>query len=157
MAYIPNSLSLLACSTPLEDSSRGKYEAHLEGYEKTHKGGLRRIYPNGNEDYYAPFFNQSSSLCAETAASKMRVELSRQQREDIEAKQKEMESFKRKFSGKSKIEDLAPESPRSEKKTPSAKSATRKQRAMFRVSVYNSAGHKVKPEDVVRQTQLYSL
>lgn len=81
----------------------------------------------------------------------MRVELSRQQREDIEAKQKEIESFKRKLSGKSKTaDDMTPESPRSEKKASSAKSGTRKQRAMFRVSVYNSAGHKVKPEDTVR-------
>ncbi len=134
----------------MEDDSRAKYEAHLEMYEKAHQGGLRKIYPNGNEDYYAPFFSQSTSLCAETAASKMRVELSRQQREEIETKQKEIESYKRKLSGsKSKTEDAMPESPRCDKKTSSANSATRNQRAMFRLSVYNSAGHKVKPEDAV--------
>ena len=142
-------LSIYSAST--EDESKTKYEAHLETYEKTHKGGLRKIYPNGNEDYYAPFFNQSSSLCAETAASKMRVELSRQQRQEIEAKQKEMEAFKRKLGGGGKVkgEDLRPESPREEKKVSSAGPVTNKRRTTFRLPHYNSAGHKVKQDNTV--------
>ena len=36
----------------------------------------RRIYPqNNNEEKYSQLFEQSSSLCAETAASKARNEL----------------------------------------------------------------------------------
>lgn len=117
-----------------EDDSKAKYEAHLETYEKTHRGGLRRIYPNGNEDYYAPFFNQSNSLCAETAASKMRVELSRQQRVEIEAKQKEMEAFKKKLTpggAKAREDDLRAESPSNDKK--SAVTIDIRRRSSFRL------------------------
>ena len=45
-------------------------------------GGYRRIYPQEGwegDDPYAKFFEQSSSLCAETAASKARMELARVQ------------------------------------------------------------------------------
>lgn len=38
----------------------------------------RRIYPeNNNEQKYSELFEQSSSLCAETAASKARTELAK--------------------------------------------------------------------------------
>ena len=56
--------------------------AHVRVFEKKHMGGFRRIYPvEGGEDSdpYCRFFEQSSSLCAETAASKARMELARQQ------------------------------------------------------------------------------
>ncbi len=134
-------------STPVEDDSRAKYEARLESYETTHRGGLRRIYPNGNEDYYAPFYTQSTSLCAETAASKMRVELSRQQREEIKAKQKETESFKQRFGGgggKPKSDDVRPESPQCAKKVSRVKAV--KQRPVL---TYNSNGHRLKSDDTV--------
>lgn len=86
-------------------------------------GGFRRIYPNGNEEHYEKFFNQSTSLCAETASSRARTELSRLQREDIEAKQKELECYRKKLSSSNststktaKSEDARPESPTTEKK-----------------------------------------
>lgn len=91
-----------------------KYQAHLEAHERTHMGGFRRIYPNGNEEEYAKFFDQSTSLCAETAASRARAELSRQQREEIEAKQKELQQWRRKVQGGG--EGLQPESPHRERK-----------------------------------------
>lgn len=86
----------------------------------------RRIYPeNNNEQKYSELFEQSSSLCAETAASKARTELAkwvqwhgyakiiascfnRQQREEIESKRKDLQQSKTKFS---KSENLRPESP----------------------------------------------
>ena len=44
-------------------------------------GGFRRIYPQygDGEDPYTKFFDQSTSLCAETAASRARAELARVQ------------------------------------------------------------------------------
>ena len=91
--------------------------ARLENFESTHSGGFRRIYPNGNEDQYAKFFDQGTSLCAETAASRARNELSKQQRVEIEAKQRESDVMRKKLSGASRflagkrIEELRPESP----------------------------------------------
>lgn len=72
-----------------------KYEAHFASHEKTHLGGFRRIYPNGNEEYYSKFFDQSTSLCAETAASRARSELAKQLREELQAKQQEAEQYRR--------------------------------------------------------------
>lgn len=108
-------------STTREDDTREKYEVHLEAYERSHVGGFRRIYPQGNEAEYAKYFDQSTSLCAETAASRARTDLARQHKEEIEAKQKEREEFRRKLSqgfnaGKErggKDDELRAESPRS--------------------------------------------
>ena len=105
-----------------DDDTREKYEVHYEAYEKSHKGGFRRVYPCDNEADYANFFDQSTSLCAETAASRARNDLARQQKEDIEAKQKEREDMRKKLSqgtsaaadaGKERSgrEELRPESP----------------------------------------------
>ena len=100
---------------------RAKYEIHLETYEKSHLGGFRKIYPNKNEEKYSKFFDQSTSLCSETAASKARSELAKIQREDIEAKQKELEKYQKKTTGSKpsnvKIDDMRPESPTCEKKS----------------------------------------
>lgn len=63
-----------------DEEERAKYAAHLEAYEKTHMGGLRRIYPpDTTEDCYAKFFEQNTSLCTETAASRARTELAKMQ------------------------------------------------------------------------------
>ncbi len=112
---------ICACS-PDEDVKR-KYLARLEHFESTHCGGFRKIYPNGNEEQYAKFFDQGTSLCAETAASKARNELSKQLRVEIEAKQRELDAMRKKFSGAGRLvasrknDELRPESPtRSEKK-----------------------------------------
>ena len=104
-------------STTKDDDTREKYELRLESYERSHKGGFRKVYPWNNEADYENFFDQSTSLCAETAASKARTDLARQQKEEIEAKQKEREELRQKLSHcgreKSGKEDelLRPESP----------------------------------------------
>ena len=48
-------------------------------------GRFRRIYPvrEREDDTYCRFFEQTSSLCAETAASKARMELARLQVTDV--------------------------------------------------------------------------
>lgn len=71
---------LCPCSCK-EEKERERYAVHLQAYEKQHMGGFRRIYPleGTEEDPYTKFFEQSSSLCAETAASKARIELARMQ------------------------------------------------------------------------------
>lgn len=75
-----------------EQEARASYEAHFEKYEESHIGGFRRIYPiNGNEERYGKYFNQSTSLCAQTVASKARADLAKQMRQDLEQKQKELE------------------------------------------------------------------
>jgi tubulin polyglutamylase TTLL6/13 len=38
---------------------------------------LRRVYPNGNEEKYEKYFENSGSLFQETTASKARTECSR--------------------------------------------------------------------------------
>ena len=71
---------------------RASYEAHFESYEQEHLGGFRRIYTkNGNEEKYEKYFNQSTSLCSETAASRARADLAKQLREELQSKQKEFE------------------------------------------------------------------
>ena len=104
-------------SATKDDDTREKYELHLESYERSHKGGFRKVYPCDNEADYEKFFDQSTSLCAETAASRARTDLARQQKEEIETKQKEKEELRQKLSHcgreKSGKEDdlLRPESP----------------------------------------------
>ena len=104
-------------STTKDDDMREKYELHLESYERSHKGGFRRVYPLDNEADYEKYFDQSTSLCAETAASRARTDLARQQKEEIEAKQKEKEELRQRLSHcareKSGKDDdlLRPESP----------------------------------------------
>jgi len=56
----------------------------------------RRIYPQGNEDEYEPYFTNSCSLFQETAASKARIECARLQREEIKMKSQFIESMRRK-------------------------------------------------------------
>ena len=106
-----------------DEEIRRKYLARLEDFESTHSGGFRRIYPNDNEERYAKFFDQGTSLCAETAASRARSELSKQQRVEIETKQNEFDAMRKKLSGASRLleskknEELRPESPsRSDRK-----------------------------------------
>lgn len=100
-----------------DDDTREKYELHLESYERSHKGGFRRVYPHDNKADYEKYFDQSTSLCAETAASRARTDLARQQKEEIEVKQREKEELRQKLSHcareKSGKEDdlLRPESP----------------------------------------------
>ena len=75
-----------------QDEVRASYEAHFESYEQKHLGGFRRIYTkNGNEEKYEKYFNQSTSLCSETAASRARADLAKQLREELQSKQKEFE------------------------------------------------------------------
>lgn len=126
---------------------------HLERYEKTHLGGFRRIYPKGNEELYESFFNQRTSLCTETAASRARCELSKLQREDIEMKQKELENFRKRFSGGkatviSKSEDVRPESPSAEKKTRPEVLPIRRRIPSLRIPLYTSrAGFKTESSE----------
>ncbi|CAI8013220.1 Tubulin polyglutamylase TTLL13 [Geodia barretti] len=65
-------------------------------------GRFRRIYPvrEREDDTYCRFFEQTSSLCAETAASKARMELARLQRQEIEEKAKEEERRKTTLGGR---------------------------------------------------------
>ena len=105
-------------STTKDDETREKYEIHLESYERSHRGGFRRVYPCDNEANYEKFFDQSTSLCAETAASRARTDLARQQKEEIEAKQREKEELRQKLShcgreksGRKEDDLLRPESP----------------------------------------------
>ena len=127
-----------------EEDVRCKYALHLEKYELTHIGGFRRIYPNNNEKDYVKFFDQSTSLCAETAASRARTELSKLQREDLESKQREMENYRKRFTGvkPARNEDVRPESPTNEKKRPKCLPIQRRVPSL-RVPLYNSkAGFK---------------
>jgi tubulin polyglutamylase TTLL6/13 len=76
---------------------KAEYMTHFEKYEETHLGEYRRIYPlNGNEEKYVKFFNQNTSLCVQTIASKARADLAKQMREELELKQKEMEKYLKK-------------------------------------------------------------
>lgn len=158
-------------ASQVEDDTQAKYEAHLEEYEKTHKGGFRRIYPNGEEAYYAKFFDQSTSLCTETAASRARSELSRQQREGIEAKQKEMDQYRKKVGNPSaasaskggggsnggRIEGLTAESPLGERKR-TASGATVRRRAMsFRLPSHSASQRKLRQNTDQQVRDLYAL
>eukprot|EP00731_Ephydatia_muelleri_P016718 Em0009g1142a len=114
-----------------EDSRDKYYAEHVQEYEHSHLGGYRRIYPGTNNEYYAPFFNQSTSLCAETVASKARTEMARQLREEIESKQREMAQYLQRPAKKSKNEEAMPESPGRE--SAPAKVVVRRRRPSFRL------------------------
>ncbi len=132
---------MVFCSQNYEEEMRAKYKIHLEKYEMAHSGGFRRIYPReGGEEAYAKFFDQSTSLCAETAASRARTELSRMQREDIETKQKELEHFRKKLSGAkpSKSDEVRPESPSASEKKAKPKSLSLGRRVPVRIPLYTS-------------------
>ena len=113
----------------------------MREYEQSHLGGYRRIYPGTNDEYYAPFFNQSTSLCAETVASKARTEMSRQLREEIESKQKEMAQYLQRPAKKPKNEGAEPESPGGS----TTKVVRRHRRPSFRLPA---------PEVEVKETEL---
>lgn len=85
------------------------------------------------------FFDQSTSLCAETAASRARIELSKLQREDLESKQREMENYRKRFSGvkPARNEEVRPESPANEKKRPKCL-PTQRRVPSLRVPLYTS-------------------
>ena len=153
----------------VEDDTQAKYEAHLEEYEKTHKGGFRRIYPNGEEAYYAKFFDQSTSLCTETAASRARSELSRQQREGIEAKQKEMDQYRKKLGNPSvasgskggdsdggKSERLTAESPLGERKRTASGVMVRRRPMSFRVPSCSATQRKLRQNTDEQVRDLYT-
>lgn len=86
-------ISFLSCICSLIDrDTKLKYEAQFEKYEETHCGGYRRIYPlKENEERYQKYFNQNTSLCTETIASRARADMARQLREQVETKRKELE------------------------------------------------------------------
>lgn len=112
-------------------------------------GGFRRIYPRGNEELYAKFFNQSTSLCAETAASRARSELSKLQREDIESKQRELEQYRKRFSGSrtgvartgggagAVGGDMRPESPGNERRVRPKGLPIKRRVPYFRIPLYS--------------------
>jgi tubulin polyglutamylase TTLL6/13 len=86
----------------MEEEERVRSVLRSQAYEERHMGGFRRIYPvrEGEDDTYCRFFEQTSSLCAETAASKARMELARLQRQGIEEKAKEEERRKTRLGGR---------------------------------------------------------
>ncbi len=87
----------------------------------------------------------------------MRVELSRQQREEIDAKKKEIESFKRKLGGgggKSKSDDLKSDDVRPESPQPARKVSRVRAVKQRPVLMYNSAGHRLKPDDDVSDANI---
>lgn len=135
-----------------EEDVRSKYAIHLESYEQTHMGGFRRIYPKDNEELYEKFFNQRTSLCVETAASRARCELAKLQREDIESKQKELENFRKRFSGSkasvSDKNDVRPESPSGEKKVRPKGLPMKRRMPNLRIPLYTSrAGFKTEASE----------
>ena len=92
-------------------------------------GGFRRIFPRDDGISYSKFFDQSSSLCAETAASRTRTELAKQQRDHIQARERELEHFRKRLgppppieapSTETAKEELHPESPQAERKSVAA-------------------------------------
>ena len=98
-----------------EEAAISSYMEHLASHEKKHMRGFKLIYPNGNEEKYRKFFEQSASLFGETAASRARQECARNQREEIEAKQKQLEGVKNAPKPKLPPKALKPESPGHEK------------------------------------------
>ncbi|KAK3732916.1 hypothetical protein QZH41_012674 [Actinostola sp. cb2023] len=89
-----------------DEESQSQYNELLTKYEDKNLGKYRRIYPQGNEEKYQKFFENSCSLFQETAASKARIECARMQREQIQAKQ-ELDIAKQ----KNKSRGARPESP----------------------------------------------
>ena len=119
----------------------------MQEYEQGHLGGYRRIYPGTNDEYYAPFFNQSTSLCAETVASKARTEMARQLREEIESKQREMAQYLQRPAKKPRNEGAEPESPGRE--SAMTKVVVKRRRPSFRLPVPEAEVKKeAEPEQV---------
>lgn len=105
---------VLSLSSAHEEEERAQYAAHFEKYEQRHLGGFTRIYPkDGNEEVYKNFFDQSTSLCSQTASSRARSEIAKQLREELEVKRKEQKGFlsKDKPLRQSKSESSGAESP----------------------------------------------
>ncbi|KAJ1135599.1 hypothetical protein NDU88_002037 [Pleurodeles waltl] len=59
----------------------------VELHEEKNMGGFRRIYPTKDAEKYEKFFQQSSSIFQETAASKARGQCARQQLQELRLKQ----------------------------------------------------------------------
>ncbi|XP_067286228.1 tubulin polyglutamylase ttll6 isoform X2 [Pseudorasbora parva] len=67
----------------------------MQKYEAKHMGGFRRIFPREGGEKYEKYFQHSSSLFQETAASKAREECARQQLQDLRLKQEQKEREKK--------------------------------------------------------------
>ncbi|XP_016392618.1 tubulin polyglutamylase ttll6-like isoform X1 [Sinocyclocheilus rhinocerous] len=67
----------------------------MEKYEAKHMGGFRRIFPREGGEKYEKYFQHSSSLFQETAASKAREECARQQLQELRLKQEQKEQEKK--------------------------------------------------------------
>ncbi|XP_016426283.1 tubulin polyglutamylase ttll6-like, partial [Sinocyclocheilus rhinocerous] len=67
----------------------------MEKYEAKHMGGFRRIFPREGGEKYEKYFQHSSSLFQETAASKAREECARQQLQELRLKQEQKEREKK--------------------------------------------------------------
>ena len=100
-----------------EEIAMANYMEHLIIHEKKYMKGFKLIYPNENEEKYSKFFEQSASLFGETTASRARQEAAKNQRVELEAKQKQYDEFKHAPAKKppSGPKALKPESPGHEK------------------------------------------
>ncbi|KAK9965651.1 hypothetical protein ABG768_004728 [Culter alburnus] len=67
----------------------------MQKYEAKHMGGFRRIFPREGGEKYEKYFQHSSSLFQETAASKAREECARQQLQELRLKQEQKEREKK--------------------------------------------------------------
>ncbi|XP_073684583.1 tubulin polyglutamylase ttll6-like [Garra rufa] len=67
----------------------------MEKYEAKHMGGFRRIFPREGGEKYEKYFQHSSSLFQDTAASKAREECARQQLQELRLKQEQKEREKK--------------------------------------------------------------
>ena len=77
-----------------EETALANYLEQLAIHEKKHMKGFKLIYPNGNEEKYSKYFEQSASLFGETTASRARQECARNQRVEMEAKLKQQDEFR---------------------------------------------------------------
>ncbi|XP_062859168.1 tubulin polyglutamylase ttll6 [Trichomycterus rosablanca] len=78
----------------------------MQRYEAKHLGGFRQIFPREGAEKYEKYFQHSSSLFQETAASKAREECSRQQLQELRLKQDQKErqqkgNYKKDLQGES--------------------------------------------------------
>ncbi|CAM4710344.1 unnamed protein product [Leuciscus chuanchicus] len=67
----------------------------MQKYEAKNMGGFRRIFPREGGEQYEKYFQHSSSLFQETAASKAREECARQQLQELHLKQEQKEREKK--------------------------------------------------------------
>ncbi|TRY55158.1 hypothetical protein DNTS_032648 [Danionella cerebrum] len=67
----------------------------MQKYEAKHMGGFRRIFPREGGEKYEKYFQHSSSLFQETAASKAREECARQQLQELRLKQEQKERYRK--------------------------------------------------------------